>query len=353
MIDKKKKIITFFVLLIFVAGLVIAQEPYRRGTTAGNFLEIGYGSRGAAMGDAVVATTDDIESVYWNPAGLALMRKSAAAFSMQPWFVDINTNFAAAALVFPRYGTFAFSFYQMDYGKEAVTTLDMQEGTGEHYSANDFAFSLSYARRLAQWFAFGASGKFVTSNIWHSNANALALDLGTMVNTFFFSPTGERTDGLTIGMSISNYGTRMQYQGMDLLRPIDPNPDQAGEFGNVEGQYKTQSWELPLIFRIGIALHPIVTTNSRLTMEVNALHPNNNSESVNFGGQYRYTLPSFGSFYLRAGYKGLFMPESEFGMSYGFGVLWRVGSLGMKLNYAFRDIGILGNVNSYSFSLMF
>ena len=73
-----------------------AQEPYRIGTTTANFLEIGYGSRGNAMGDAVVSTVDDISSTYWNPAGLALMRQNEVQFMMQPWVADINTAFFAA-----------------------------------------------------------------------------------------------------------------------------------------------------------------------------------------------------------------------------------------------------------------
>ncbi len=353
---KKFSINVIFICVIaalVLSSVLVAQEPYRRGTTAGNFLEIGYGSRGNAMGDAVVASSGDLESCYWNPAGLALMRQNEVMFNMQPWIIDINTNFAAVGLVFPRLGTFAVSMNQMDYGKEDVTTLIMQDGTGEHYSANEFSVSLSYARRLAQWFAFGASAKYINSNIWHVNANAMALDLGALVNTQFFSPTGERTDGLTIGMSISNYGTRMQYDGMDLLQPIDANPNIAGNYDNVEGQFRTQAWELPLIFRIGMAIHPVVTTNHRLSLEVDALHPNNNSESVNVGGEYRFTMPSFGSFYIRSGYKGLFMQRSEYGMSYGFGILMRMAKLGLKIDYAYRSIGMLGNVQAYSLSFVF
>jgi len=353
MLKDKSYIIVFVLLSLLMSSLVTAQEPYRRGTTTANFLEIGFGGRGGAMGDALVASTNDIESAYWNPAGLSLMDQSEVAFSMQPWIVDINTNFAAAGIVVPRVGTLALSFYQMDYGREAVTTLDMQEGTGENFSAADMAFSLSFSRRLAQWFAFGASVKYVNSSIWHTSAGAAAVDLGTLVNTNFFSPTGKRQDGLTIGMSISNYGTRMQYDGMDLLQPIDPDPDQEGEYSTVEGQYKTQGWELPLIFRIGIALHPIATPTSRLTLEVDALHPNNNSESLNVGAEYAYTLPSFGSFFLRAGYKALFMEHSEYGPSFGCGVKWRVKNTAMKLDYAYRDIGLLGSVNVYSLAFSF
>ncbi|MDZ7370421.1 MAG: hypothetical protein ONB12_04535 [candidate division KSB1 bacterium] len=46
------------------------------------------------------------------------------------------------------------------------------------------------------------------------------------------------------------------------------------------------------------AFHPTASARQRLTLEVDALHPNDNSESIDLGAQYRYTIPSFGEFYL-------------------------------------------------------
>jgi hypothetical protein len=354
---KLGKFSVFMILVVMILGSSVwAQEPYRKGTTAANFLEIGYGSMGCAMGDAVVASVNDLSSIYWNPAGLAMMRQSGLHFTMQPWIADIHTTMATAGIVLPGLGTIAVGMCQMDFGKEEVTTMDMQEGTGEHYTASDYSLSVSYARKLAQWFAFGGSVKYISSQIWHTNASAFALDLGAIVSTSFFSPTGNSSDGLSIGMSISNYGTRLKYDGLDLVLPIDPTPYTAGEYDNVEGQYRMQGWELPLIFRIGVAVNPIVTENQKFTIEADALHPNNNSESVNLGAQYAVNMYSSGTVYLRGGYKALFMADAEYGPSYGIGMIYRMPSynnLAMKIDYGYRDIGILGAIHSYSVSFMF
>ena len=56
--------------------------------------------------------------------------------------------------------------------------------------------------------------------------------------------------------------------------------------GNVQGQFRLQGWELPLIFRVGILINPIILNNHELTLAMDALHPNNNNESINIGGQY-------------------------------------------------------------------
>jgi len=131
---------------------------------------------------------------------------------------------------------------------------------GEVFSPRDLAVNLSFGRKIATWFSVGASVKYISSKIWHMNANAFAMDFGVIFNTHFFSPTGKNEDGLTLGMSISNNGTRMKYDGIDLIYPIDIPPDDAGNFEDVPGQFRTQDWELPLIFRIGVSTKPPLTT---------------------------------------------------------------------------------------------
>jgi hypothetical protein len=341
--------------MLFVFSSVIAVEkPTRVGTTVADFLTIGFGSSGIAMGDAYVAMANDISSVYWNPAGLAKLTQNEVMFVQQPWIVDISMNFIGIGVHLPAIGTLAMNVIYADYGEMPVTTMDFQEGTGEQFDASDVAFGLTYARNLTDWFAVGFSGKYISSRIWHSNASALAADLGVQINTSFFSPTGNRKEGLILAMSISNYGTRMKYDGLDLLNPIDISLEEAGNFRDTPGQFRLQEWELPLIFRLGVAIHPIHTENHRVALAVDALHPNNNSESVNVGGQYSFLSPSFGEVFFRGGYKALFIEDSEFGPTFGFGLVsYLMNNAGIKIEYAFRDMGILGNTHCYGISLLF
>ena len=103
-------------------------------------------------------------------------------------------------------------------------------------------------------------------------ASAFALDLGVLVNTKF-SLQGKDEDGLNIGMSISNYGTRMQFDGIDSYQPIDVFTEyEAGNYGDVAGQFRTSQWELPLIFRIGVALKPIANNFMDVKVGIDALH---------------------------------------------------------------------------------
>jgi hypothetical protein len=352
---KIKSLVFLIIMGVLCSTAAFAQnKPYRVGTTAANFLEMGIGSAGCAMGEAQVGVTHDLTSVYWNPAGLAYMTMSEIQFAYQPWIAGIDLSFGGVAFNLPQYGTFALSYTGMNFGRTEVTTMEMQEGTGETYAAMEMAVGLSYARKLAEWFGFGTSIKYIRSSIWHMSASAAALDLGVIVDTPFFSPDGNRENGLSIGMSISNYGTRMKYDGMDLLQPIDISPDESGNFKDVAGQYRLQSWELPLIFRVGVALTALNDTHSRLTLAADALHPNNNSESINFGGEYRLTLPGMAKFFLRTGYHGIFMENSEYGLTFGGGIHWAlINNKELKIDYAYKSMGLLGYYSMFTVGVTF
>ena len=348
--NKLKRIL--YIILILFGVNAFSQD--RVATTAGNFLEIGFGTVGNSMGEAYTSLARDLSSTYWNPAGIAYMQNNEAMFMYMPWIADMNIFFISSGFIVPRVGTVALSIMNMDYGEMDVTTMNFQEGTGEKFSASDMAVSLSYGRKLAQWFSFGATVKYINSRIWHCDAQAIAGDMGVIINTQFFSPSGKRKDGLNIGMSISNYGTKLQYDGMDLLRPIDIQENEAGNYSDVQGQFTLDSWELPLIYRFGISVNPIVTINQKLKIAIDALHPNNNSESLNLGTEYRLSAGSFGKFFLRCGYKGLFMNNNQFGLTAGFGMeIFMIGKKGLNIDYSFQDIGVLGNTQSYSMKVSF
>jgi len=342
-------------LSLFVAlSSVMAQKPDKVGTTAVSIFEIGFGTAGNGMGDARVATASGVESVYWNPAGLAQTKGNEMFFFNQPWIVGINTGMAGVAFDLPGIGKAGLSMIYADYGEMEVTTVDQQEGTGELFSANDYVMAFSFARNLATWFSLGVNFEYYTSSIYHTSASAAAADLGVIVKTDFFTRTGNREDGLSIGMSINNYGTPMEYKGKDLLASIDILPDEDGNYRYVPGQFSLSEWELPLLFRIGASVYPIASQYQRLCLEVDAIHPNNNSEYVNVGAEYTYQRGRFGRLFLRAGYKGIFMDHSEYGMSAGAGIeLFIIGGRNVRIEYAFRDIGVLGSTQSYSLGIGF
>src|SRR5882672_2774589 len=60
------------------------------GTTSADILKIGVGARAIGMGEAYVAQADDVSSLYWNPAGLALMQERQASFMYDQMYQDMK-----------------------------------------------------------------------------------------------------------------------------------------------------------------------------------------------------------------------------------------------------------------------
>jgi len=67
------------ILTATLLGLAVSLSA-DAGQSSANFLKMGVGGRGVAMGDAQTAATDDVMSVYWNPAGLAELYQNEVGF---------------------------------------------------------------------------------------------------------------------------------------------------------------------------------------------------------------------------------------------------------------------------------
>ena len=84
---------------------------------------------------------------------------------------------------------------------------------------------------------------FLGVQIDDASANGVALDLGTLFVTPF--------NGLRLGASISNFGTKMQIGGP--LVPIDIDEGQAGNNESVTAVISTDEFDMPLTMRVGLA----------------------------------------------------------------------------------------------------
>ena len=330
----------FFILSIVVASSLIAQTKV--GSTAAPFLNIGVGPRAIAMGGGFIATANDVTALYWNPAAISRTEHNEAMFAHSKWFADINYNWAGAKLNLNGLGSVGLSVMYLDYGKMEVTTLLEQDGTGEFFSAKDLSIGLSYAYNLTDRFSIGGTVKYINQRIWNSSASAVAFDIGTLFYSNIFD--------LRIAATITNFGTDMKMSGKDLMVLYDIDPDIFGNNDQILANLRTDSYPLPLLFRVGLAMDILNLPASKITVGVDALHPNDNAESLNVGAEY-----VFNNFLaLRAGYKSLFLKNSEEGLTLGIGVKYDfTPTYGFSFDYAYQDFGLLNNTQHFSISVRF
>lgn len=342
----KSKLIILF-LTIFLFNLDIQAQEFvtdvsKRGTTAAQFLSISQGARATAMGSAFVAIADDPSAIFWNPSGLAKVPGGSVIFDHTEWIAGLKYNFVAASYNIGNMGAVGVSFISSDYGEMKVRTVDEPEGTGEVFSVSDVALSIAYAINLTDNFSIGFNPKFIQQSIWKSTATAFAIDMGVQYVTPF--------DGIILAMSISNFGTKMKLDGTTQLVLYDPDPATTGNNGMIPALYQTDYWELPLNFRVGLAYQPINSGMNKLTVALDATHPSDNYESVNVGTEYAFN----DMFFIRGGYKSLFLKDSEESYTFGFGVKQKLfGNFDIKIDYSYGNFGRLNSIQKFSIVIDF
>jgi long-subunit fatty acid transport protein len=334
--------VLMMMLVTSLFGQNLINDVSKRGTTAASFLSIGQGTRAIGMGSAYVALADDPSSLYWNPAGITKVKGVGFIVDHTKWIADIDYNFLGLTYNLGDYGTIGLSFTTSNIGEMKVTTIEQPEGTGETFNATDAAFSLAWAIQLTENFAIGFNPKFVYQSIWQTSSSAIAIDLGVQYVTPF--------DGMILGMSISNFGTKMQLQGSSELVLYDPDPTTTGNNSSIPAYLQTDSWELPLNFRVGVAYEPLKLDQHRILIALDALHLSDNYESVNVGGEYTFN----DMFSIRGGYKSLFLNDSEESFSFGAGLKQLLlGNVSVQFDYAYQDFGRLNNIQKFSLSINF
>jgi hypothetical protein len=324
----KTKTISILTIILFCSVLLVAQnnDVSKRGTTAAPFLSIAQGARALGMGGAFVAIADDPSAMYWNPSGIADLPGIQVLVDHTNWIADLKYQFIGITTSIGMFGTIGLNVTVSDYGDMKVTTVDQQDGTGEVFSVTDLAVGLSYGLKLTDAFSIGFNPKIIYQKIWKMSATGIAIDMGVKYATPF--------KGVVLGMSMSNFGSKMQIQGESALVSYDADLTTLGNNGNIPAYLSTEAWDLPLNFRVGIAYDVPIGVLGKLTLAVDAMHPNDNYECMNVGGEYVF----YDFLYLRVGSKSLYQRDSEEGLTFGVGVKqFLIGNLQFSFDYAYQN----------------
>ncbi len=339
-----KKFIILTLVLVVAFYFESFSQITKTGTTAAKFLSIGVGPRANAMGGAFTSIVDDATALYWNPAGAASLDKYNVIFTHSELFkgLDIGLNYAAIVMPVEGWGSFGASVTSLDFGQIDVTTELYPEGTGEKYNAASYAFALTYARTVTDDFSAGITVKYVREVIFNSSADGIAFDIGTIFNTPFY--------GIKFSSAISNYGSKMQITGEDLLVRYDSDPDREGNNETTDAYFKTDKFDLPLKLQIGLSKKIQFLDEQSITLAVDATHSNDNAEYLNVGGE----LALFNDIvFVRGGYKSLLLSDSQEGLTFGVGISYGLEVIDFGFDYAFQEFEYLGDTHSFAVKLKF
>jgi hypothetical protein len=328
---KRKKANGFILVisfLLFVSSFINAQS--KTGTTIGQFLKIDPSSRIASIGNAGASMSGEISSMFYNPASLGRITGSDVQFTFNKWLADITYDYAAVGVNVEGIGTFAFIVTTLNSGDMDVRTVEQPLGTGEKFSVNNLALGLGYGLMITDRVSIGFQANYISETIWHSSIYTFGFNLGVQYEII--------AEGLTIGASLSNFGADASYDGRDLYVNYDFDPNVYGDNDHLPAELRTGSFGLPVIFRAGASYKFIFNENYNLVIAADAIHPNDNSESINLGGELN--LLKYVS--IRGGYRNWLLPNSEGGLTLGAG--FKVdfsGSYNVRFDYAYSDYGRL------------
>lgn len=333
--------------------------PY--GTRSGEFLLLPVGARATALGSAYAPLASDVSALYWNPAGLSLMENKGAMVSHIDYVAD--TRYTWAGVAFPFSGgerTLGLQVGVFGFDEQPVTTVLEPDGTGSTYSVSMSVIGLTYAQRFNDRFSFGLTGKVVNEDLANASASTLTADIGTLYQT----EIGGRT--IRGAFVIQNLGGALEHEGspLDVTLPgTDPNLPPSSK----DATFQSKEWELPATFRVGVAYDVMSTANSRLTTVGEFRQPTGNDVSGGLGAEY--ALERIGdsgfSFALRGGWNlepdnGLDLEGSDLngmnmdGLSLGGGLGYAISDESdVGFDYAFRNMGLLGEQHLFSFGVTF
>lgn len=324
--------------ILGTAALLLALNGARsyaegEGTTAAPFLQIGTSARAEAMGGAFSSVADDVDAIYWNPAGLSQLRRSMIGLTHLEWFEGIRYEYLSYADKFDAIGAIGVSvgyFYLGDIPKTVETLsgdFDEANSTGT-FNASDLALGLAWAGSLfARENKIGVGVKLIQEHIDNAQSFGIGLDVGDqflLSKSRWYRKAAEGNWAVhlvpgTVALAVRNLGT-----------PV---------------KYTVQNDPLPTVVQAGLAYEFF---NDDLNAALDAEYELNQSRLVlRAGAEYWIRTGGQGApldFALRAGWRSGYDAGSAPGFSLGGGVVYS----GLGLDYVFMPFGDLGSTHRVS-----
>jgi hypothetical protein len=263
------------------------------------------------MGESFCAVADDINALYWNPAGIAQIQERQCTFMYSDWLEKIKYNYLA--YVHPEKildGIMGGAITLLDPG-----SIDKRNEDGEDegsYEAKDMALAVSYARQLMDNCSLGATLKYIQMEIDGKKSTGVALDVGCL-----YKP---EIENLTLAAVVQNFGPK--------LSAFDKEKD-----------------GLPTNFKVGGAYKLL---DNALTLSLDINFPSDNDTNFNFGVEYWFREIMA----IRAGYKTLTKKELK-SSDLTFGAGFRLAGTGIGIDYAYCDYDDLGDTHRVSLMTKF
>lgn len=331
-------LIILFLIIIGVTPLSSQTNLNKTAQSTMNFLLVGTSSKASAMGEAFVSTGTGSESVFYNPAGLAIVDKTFDInLNYTEWIADINYISGAVGWSLSDFGVIGLQLLTVDYGDIIGTSLISPSESNlypQGYKDNGiisnvgaYVIGLTYSKLITQEFSLGLTMKYAGQNLGQNtfnnatvdnDASIFAFDAGVRYQTSF--------NGFAFGMYLRNFSTNLEREEIEE--------------------------QLPLVFSFGASIDFLEmiaeekSDENSLMFEIDFLHQNNYSERINMGLEYQFLK----MFFVRCGYQ---TNRDLASWSGGLGFRTELSDYEIGLNYSYSSFEIFNSVNRLSLNFLF
>ena len=347
-----------FLLIFLVLNTTVGAQTARQ--YSNEFMNIGVDAAALGMSGAVTALSKDVNSGYWNPAGLVHLEDNALALMHSSYFANIaDYNYIAFAMPLDDRSAVGLSLIRFGVDDILDTTKLIDEQGNINYdrinlfSAADYGITFSYARKLP-----------IPGLNYGVNAKVIRRIIGDFASSWGF--------GLDVGIQFETKRWKFGVMARDITTTFNAwsfDEDRLQDIQNAipgQNQDEPESTEITLPkLHIGIAKEFIFNYDYSLKTELDLIcrfEQNNDLISTSFVS----INPAFGFefgylelIYLRGGV-GNFQNELQFDNSQeltfqpNLGVGFKYN--GVSIDYAITDIGdqsvaLYSNVFSLSIDL--
>ncbi len=156
-----------FLFLFLVLNTSLSAQTVRK--YSNEFLSVGVDAAAFGQAQAVVAGTNNSNATYWNPAGLMQLENAQYSLMHASYFANI-AQFDFISMAKPIDNRSAIGFSLMRFGVDDIlNTTALIDGQGNinynaisQFSAADYAFQLSYARKsMVSDLTYGVNAKVI------------------------------------------------------------------------------------------------------------------------------------------------------------------------------------------------
>jgi len=309
-------------------------------TAAGNWLKIETSARAIGMGGAYVAAGEGVSAIPYNASGIAFLRGREVYYTQTQYLAGITHGVLGYGQRLSGSDYVGVHLFYLDSGPMDVTTESYPDGTGEEFKVQSISLRIVYGRRMTDRLKVGLGLNYIRDAIELTRMQTVAFDIGSNFETGIY--------GFRLGMSVSNFGPEVQYHGSGLERVVPDTLDVDRRLSRV-----TEPFPLPLIFRLGVR-NEVVGRESewirsrrhRLILVADGINASDYTVYGSLGMEYSYG----DLLYVRVGDH---VGHDTAGLSIGGGLKFRAGSMGLVVDYAWVNYGVLKTTQQLGVNLNF